>query len=347
MLLWTPPNDGFDEDEKGGKLHRETIARSRKILLGMALVSVAFIMTIATLTYDRNGVNSLGSRQKIRARGKMRDLEIRPRLPPTLPEESIYRLSVEDHFGEMVSLLQYAGNVTLVVNTACKWGKTSLTFQQLEVLQERYQGAGFTVLAFPTNDFRQEFDTNEEIGDFIQQEFPDVSFPVFGISSLRENPVYRQLKEHLPDQEVHHNFFKYLVGPNGIAVDLYSKKEDPLTLEPAIEKLLKEIYWAVLLRCNDNPIITVSRLNESWGDGVIAPELDKHPRTGVIQRTCIEIKPLYCTFLHTPGHGSRPTVLWNHLDEGIPIASSQSGRHWEVLLPALWCTVLGQTHGCD
>jgi glutathione peroxidase-family protein len=54
--------------------------------------------------------------------------------------------------------------------------------------------------------------------------------------------VYRQLKEHLPDQEVHHNFFKYLVGPNGIAVDLYSKKEDPLTLEPAIEKLLKEIY---------------------------------------------------------------------------------------------------------
>jgi glutathione peroxidase len=289
MLLWAPPSNGFDEDEKGAKLHREKRARARKILLGMALMSIAFIVAIATLTYDQNGVNSRRSRPKIRvAREKMGDLEIRPRLAPPLPEDSIYRLSVENQFGDMVSLRQYAGNVTLVVNTACKWGKTSVSFQQLEVLQERYQGAGFSVLAFPTNDFRQEFDTNEEISNFIEKEFPDVTFPVFGVSSLQENPVYRQLKEHLPGQEVHHNFFKYLVGANGIAVDLYSKKDDPITLQPAIEELLEEIYWALLLRCNGSPIITVSRLNESWGNDVIAPELDKRPRTGVRQRTCIQ-----------------------------------------------------------
>lgn len=97
-------------------------------------------------------------------------------------------------------------------------------------------------MAFPSNDFRQELDTNAEINSFLQQQFPQVDFPVFGITSLMDNPVYRRLREQLPEEHVHHNFFKYLVDRDGRAVALYSKKQDPLTLTRDIEELLQERY---------------------------------------------------------------------------------------------------------
>lgn len=105
-------------------------------------------------------------------------------------------------------------------------------------LQEKYGDRGFSVLAFPTNDFHQEFDTNEEIQNFLGDKFPDVNFPVFGTSSLRENSVYQTLQQQIPDQHVKHNFYKYLVDRNGVATQLFTKKQDPLSLAPHVEALL-------------------------------------------------------------------------------------------------------------
>jgi len=47
-----------------------------------------------------------------------RDRHVVPRV--TLPQDSIYRLTVEDHMGDPFSLERLSGYVTLVVNTACK-----------------------------------------------------------------------------------------------------------------------------------------------------------------------------------------------------------------------------------
>jgi glutathione peroxidase len=113
-----------------------------------------------------------------------------------------------------------------------------LSFQQLEKLQEKYGAQGFVVLAFPTNDFHQELNTNEEIQSFLHDHFPSVTFPVFGQSSLRTNPVYRTLQEQLPHQYVQHNFYKYLVDRHGIAQHLYPKSQPPVDLEQDIEQLL-------------------------------------------------------------------------------------------------------------
>lgn len=49
-----------------------------------------------------------------------------------------------------------------------------------------------------------------------------------------------KLERHLPNDYVKHNFFKYLVNREGIAVKLYSKKEEPLSLQDHIEQLLAE-----------------------------------------------------------------------------------------------------------
>lgn len=107
-------------------------------------------------------------------------------------------------------------------------------------MQRKYRSKGFVVLAFPSNDFRQELETNEEISAYLEDKFPDADFPVFGLTSLRENQVFLQLRSQLPDQPVQHNFYKYLVGRDGVAVDLFTKKEDPIAMEYAIEELLRE-----------------------------------------------------------------------------------------------------------
>jgi glutathione peroxidase len=107
-------------------------------------------------------------------------------------------------------------------------------------LQEKYADRGFTVLAFPTNDFHQEQGSNEAIQLFVKEKYPQVSFPIFGKSSLASNPVYQRLERHLPNDYVKHNFFKYLVNRKGRAVKLYDKKTPPMSLQEAIEELLAE-----------------------------------------------------------------------------------------------------------
>lgn len=114
-----------------------------------------------------------------------------------------------------------------------------MTYEQLAILQSKYQSQGFSVLAFPSNDYRQELGTNDEIQRFVSENFPQVSFPIFGTGSLQDNPVYQQLQNQLPgDGQVRHNFFKYLVNRDGIAVKLFTKKQDPLDFVGDIEQLL-------------------------------------------------------------------------------------------------------------
>jgi glutathione peroxidase len=243
MLLWISSEAVVDDDEKGGKLLRRR-ARDRVIhtaLTFLGCLCILFLMSLHSSKRDPADTNA-----------KVRSWEIRQIVqrqerpdhfqdnspPPLLPANSIYRLSIEDPFGEMVSLQRFAGRVTLVVNTACKWGKTRLEYHQLALLHEKFQDQGFSILAFPSNDFHQELGTNEEIYNFWRHSFPEATFPIFAESSLAENPVYKRLREHLPDSQVRHNFFKYLVGRDGIAVAFYTKKQDPETLEPAIQNLL-------------------------------------------------------------------------------------------------------------
>mmetsp|Transcript_36230 Transcript_36230/g.51258 ORF Transcript_36230/g.51258 Transcript_36230/m.51258 type:complete len:121 (+) Transcript_36230:545-907(+) len=107
-------------------------------------------------------------------------------------------------------------------------------------LQNKYGSEGFQVLAFPTNDFHQEFDTDEEIQNFVRKNYPQVQFPVFGTSHLAENPVYRQLHRSMPKNKIKWNFFKYLVNKEGIPVEFYTIKQSPLEISDDIEELLQD-----------------------------------------------------------------------------------------------------------
>ena len=114
-----------------------------------------------------------------------------------------------------------------------------MSFTQLAELQEKFKDRGFTVLAFPSDDFHQELGSDQEIQNYVKENFPQVDFPIFAKSSLASNPVYQKLERQLPNDNVQHNFFKYLVNRKGIAVKMFHKKQDPLSIQETIEELLE------------------------------------------------------------------------------------------------------------
>lgn len=108
-------------------------------------------------------------------------------------------------------------------------------------LQQKYADKNFTILAFPSNDFRQETGSNEEIAAFVSSNYPNVYLPLFEKSRLSLNPVYRTLKMHpnVQGMPVKGNFNKYLVDRNGIAVSMHGKKETFFSFEDEIRELLE------------------------------------------------------------------------------------------------------------
>ena len=163
-----------------------------------------------------------------------------------LPSDSIYRAELTDIYNKTHSLFQYAGLISLVVNVACEWGLTESNYKELAVLHNKYSKRGFTVLAFPSNDFDEENRDNEGILSFVQENFPEVNFPLFSKGPLETNVVF-QLCEKQTQEKVEWNFHKYLVDRSGRAVKSYENLVQPIDIEEDIVRLLenREVTKAV------------------------------------------------------------------------------------------------------
>ena len=143
-------------------------------------------------------------------------------------------------------LAEYRGRVLLVVNTASQCGFTP-QYGGLEALQRRYGPRGFTVLAFPCNQFgRQEPGDAAEIASFCTTKY-DVTFPVFAkiaVNGAEADPLFRHLKQAAPGalgtEAIKWNFTKFLVGRDGRVVARYAPATAPEKLSAEIEKLLAE-----------------------------------------------------------------------------------------------------------
>lgn len=134
--------------------------------------------------------------------------------------------------------------------------------RELAVLHEELMEDGFVVLAFPSNDYHQELESNEEISNFWSNEFPEATFPVFALSSLADNPVYQSISRQLPDQHVKRNFFKYLVNREGVAVKMFTKKQDPSSFKDEILQLLKR-YRQIETPCVVARLFCAATTNDS------------------------------------------------------------------------------------
>lgn len=156
----------------------------------------------------------------------------------------IYQYPIETNTGELTTLAPYAGKVLLIVNTASKCVFTG-QYSGLEELQKRYTDRGFSVIAFPCNQFgAQEPGTAKEIRDFCTLSY-DVQFPLFAkvdVNGPNAHPFFHYLTEArrgiLGTAKIKWNFTKFLVSREGNVVGRYAPRTSPLSIAPAIERLL-------------------------------------------------------------------------------------------------------------
>ncbi len=137
----------------------------------------------------------------------------------SLAAAGLYEIPLKDIEGKETTLKAYEGKVLLVVNVASQCGLTP-QYQALQALQEKYAEKGFTVLAFPSNDFgSQEPGTNEEIKQFCSNKYK-VTFPLFDkvhVKGEEQHKLYKELtgKRGAFPGDVKWNFGKFLIGRDG------------------------------------------------------------------------------------------------------------------------------------
>ncbi|MFZ9753300.1 MAG: glutathione peroxidase [Cyanobium sp.] len=147
-------------------------------------------------------------------------------------------VTVRTASGEERPLGDWNGQVLLIVNVASRCGFTR-QYAGLQKLQETYGPSGFSVLAFPCNDFgAQEPGSLEEIQQFCSTTY-GVDFPLFDKVAISAAP-FDTLISTAPAGPVAWNFEKFLVGRDGGVLARFGSRVEPdsAELSGAIEAAL-------------------------------------------------------------------------------------------------------------
>ncbi|MFP7571551.1 glutathione peroxidase [Marivita sp. S2033] len=143
--------------------------------------------------------------------------------------------------GGEINLADWRGQPVLVVNTASRCAYTP-QYDGLQDLYDTYRADGFVVLAVPSNDFRQELASEEQVKDFCAVNF-DLDLPMTIITPVRgseAHPFYRWLKAET-GFEPGWNFNKVLIGPDGRVAATFGSNARPMSrpVTSAITSLLE------------------------------------------------------------------------------------------------------------
>lgn len=158
--------------------------------------------------------------------------------------KNFFELSANTISGKKVNFSTYRGKVVLVVNTASQCGFTP-QLKDLESLYKKYADRGFIVLAFPSNDFKQEKAANEEVRQFAEKEY-GITFPLFEkapVTGKDQQPVYQFLTTQKPGllfKDVAWNFEKFLINRRGEVVERWSS-----ITKPSSDSMVKKIETAL------------------------------------------------------------------------------------------------------
>jgi len=144
--------------------------------------------------------------------------------------------------GGTLELSAWSGQPVLVVNTASRCGYTS-QYRGLQELYDTYREQGLVVLAVPSDDFRQELDSAEEVKEFCELIY-GIDFPMADISSVtgaNAHPFYQDVRDETGFVPAW-NFNKVLIGADGRVVDTWGSSARPMsqTITKAVETELSK-----------------------------------------------------------------------------------------------------------
>ncbi|HLJ55418.1 MAG TPA: glutathione peroxidase [Chthonomonadaceae bacterium] len=165
---------------------------------------------------------------------------------PRVKTPAVLDFTMKDIDGNPVKLARYAGNVIMIINVASKCGNTP-QYEGLEKIYEKYKGQGFTILAFPANDFgKQEPGDEKTIKEFCEATYK-VKFPLFSKVIVKGDDkvsLYKFLTSKETNEQfagdIDWNFAKFLVNRKGEVVARFKAGVKPES-EPVISAIEKEL----------------------------------------------------------------------------------------------------------
>ncbi|MEM7270198.1 MAG: glutathione peroxidase [Pseudomonadota bacterium] len=142
--------------------------------------------------------------------------------------------------GHEIKLSDYRGGPVMVVNTASLCGFT-YQYAQLQALHEDLAAKGLTVLAVPSDDFNQEYGSNEEVKEFCEVNYA-LTVPMTEVEQVTgraAHPFYRWLADEHGFRPGW-NFYKALLDADGRFVVGFGSTDEPDSerVLSAIRKLL-------------------------------------------------------------------------------------------------------------
>jgi glutathione peroxidase len=161
--------------------------------------------------------------------------------------KSAYDFEANTVQGQPLALKNFQGQVTLIVNVASQCGFTP-QYAGLQSLHQQFHARGFSVLAFPCNQFgAQEPGDGQEIAQFCELQY-GVTFPVFEkieVNGTNAHPLYRFLVKEkrglLGTEAIKWNFTKFLVDRHGQVLKRYAPATKPETTAKDIDSALAQM----------------------------------------------------------------------------------------------------------
>ena len=156
--------------------------------------------------------------------------------------KSLYDFNFKSINGETIKMEEYKNNVIIVVNVASRCGYTP-QYEDLQFVWKKYRENNLIVLGVPTNNFKQEPGTNEEIKNFCETNF-GINFPMtekIDVIGTNAHPFYKWAKKnHGLGAIPKWNFHKIVIGKDGKIVDTFASFTKP-TSKKFINLIEKEI----------------------------------------------------------------------------------------------------------
>lgn len=154
----------------------------------------------------------------------------------------LYAITVKDTKGNDVQLSKYKNSVLLIVNTGVKCGLAP-QYDGLQELYEKYKEDDFVVLDFPSNQFLQSPESNEQTDTICKTNY-GTTFPRFAkvnVNGEDASPLFkylRQAKGGVLGNAIKWNFTKFLIDRNGEVVKRFAPTAVPSDIDSDIKKLL-------------------------------------------------------------------------------------------------------------
>ena len=144
--------------------------------------------------------------------------------------------------GGQIELSDFRNKVIVVVNVASRCGYTP-QYEDLQTLYNNYKDRNLIIIGVPTNNFKQEPGTNDQIKDFCETNF-GITFPMtekINVIGNNSHPFYKWAKEDFGIGAIPKwNFHKIVIGKNGKVVDTFASFTKPTSKKfvKLIEKLI-------------------------------------------------------------------------------------------------------------